>query len=102
MFKDEKTADTNFKLLAGKKLRGDTITVDYVGDKSRNTKTTFAPKERELDFLRLYIRGFGDMTESDLKTIFSTAEKVEIPLKKDNTRLGLVTRMHYGVIFNVA
>jgi len=91
-FKDEKTADANYKLLSDKKLCGSQIVVDYVGEKSKNKSVNKAKplSVEDLDPLRLYIRGFSRSTrEADLRKHFPKALSVTVPLKKkDNTPIG--------------
>ena len=92
MFKDEKTAEANFKLLSGKTIGKDKFTVDYVGAKSKNLKEKSEPSVEELDPTRLYVRGFSPelTTEDILKKLFPLSAEVTLPRRKDGRVIGCV------------
>ncbi|GFR28787.1 multiple RNA-binding domain-containing protein 1, partial [Trichonephila clavata] len=79
-FASEKKADSNYKALQGKKLKGQLLNVDYMGEKSKNIKGKETKGEISLN--SLYIGNLPtDVTSDDLKALSTDIESVCMPKK---------------------
>lgn len=89
-YASEAAAEKNYKILENAVIKGKRITVDYVGPKSSfySNKLKTELCEKDIDPLRLYIRGLPtNATDDDLRILFPEATEFVLPKRKRDKKL---------------